>query len=304
MRISTNSIFETGTARLNELQAALDKTMKQVSTGRRVLTPSEDPIASARALDVSQSQSINSQYSVNRRNAESSLSLAESTLAGVTGALQDAKTLIVNAGNGSFSDNDRKSVAVELRSRFDQLLALANTADGSGNYLFSGYAIGTAPFVKSTTGAQYQGDQGQRLLQVDASRRMATSDNGQAIFQNNGQDVFHTLANAITALEKPAGTPAERTALSVGLAEANKGFDQLLENVLAVRASIGSRLREIDSLENVGSAKDLNYQQTLSDLQDLDYNAAISQFTKQQTILQAAQKTFTSVSELSLFNYI
>lgn len=304
MRISTNSIFETGTARLNELQAALDKTMKQVSTGRRVLTPSEDPIASARALNVSQSQSVNSQYSVNRRNAESALSLAESTLAGVTEALQDSKTLVVNAGNGSFSDNDRKSIALELRSRFDQLLALANTADGSGNYLFSGYAIGTAPFVKSTTGAQYQGDQGQRLLQVDASRRMATSDNGQAIFQNNGQDVFRTLASAISALEKPAGTPAERDALSVGLAEANKGFDQSLENVLAVRASIGSRLREVDSLENVGSAKDLNYQKTLSDLQDLDYNAAISQFTKQQTILQAAQKTFTSVSELSLFNYL
>lgn len=304
MRISTNSIFETGTARLNELQAALDKTMKQVSTGRRVLTPSEDPIASARALNVSQSQSVNSQYSVNRRNAESALSLAESTLAGVTEALQDAKTLVVNGGNGSFSDNDRKSIALELRSRFDQLLALANTADGSGNYLFSGYAIGTAPFVKSTTGAQYQGDQGQRLLQVDASRRMATSDNGQAIFQNNGQDVFRTLASVISALEKPAGTPAERDALSVGLAEANKGFDQSLENVLAVRASIGSRLREVDSLENVGSAKDLNYQKTLSDLQDLDYNAAISQFTKQQTILQAAQKTFTSVSELSLFNYL
>lgn len=304
MRISTNSIFETGTARLNELQAALDKTMKQVSTGRRVLTPSDDPIASARALNVSQSQSINSQYSVNRRNAESALSLAESTLAGVTEALQDAKTLVVTAGNGSFSDNDRKSVALELRSRFDQLLALANTADGSGNYLFSGYAIGTAPYVKTANGAQYQGDQGQRLLQVDASRRMATSDNGEAIFQNNGQDVFRTLVSAISALEKPAVTPADRAALSVSLAEANKGFDQSLENVLAVRASIGSRLREVDSLENVGSAKDLNYQQTLSDLQDLDYNAAISQFTKQQTILQAAQKTFTSVSELSLFNYL
>jgi flagellar hook-associated protein 3 FlgL len=304
MRISTNSIYEAGTARLNDLQAALDKTMRQISTGRRVLTPADDPIASARALDVSQSQSVNSQFSVNRRNAESALSLVESTLAGATEVLQDAKTLIVNAGNGSFTNADRKSIALELRSRFDQMLGLANTADGSGNYLFSGYAIGTAPFVKSATGATYQGDQGQRLLQVDASRRMAISDNGQSIFQSKGQDVFRTFASVIEALEKPVSTPAERTALNVALGEANKGVDQSLENVLSVRASAGSRLREIESLENVGSAKDLNYQQTLSELQDLDYNFAVSQLTKQQTILQAAQKTFSSVSELSLFNYI
>ncbi|MGN6389540.1 MAG: flagellar hook-associated protein FlgL [Burkholderiaceae bacterium] len=304
MRISTSSIYDTATARLNDLQASLDKTSQQIATGRRILTPADDPVAAARALDVTQSQTINTQYATNRENAASSLGLVDNTLAGVTSLLQDAKTLVVNGGNGSFTDSDRQSIALDLQSRLDQLLSLANTADGNGNYLFSGYQIGTQPFVQTATGAIYQGDTGQRLLQVDSSRQIAISDSGAAIFQGNGTDVFKTLTSVITALKQPVVTAADRTALSTALAAANTGIDNSLDNVLSVRSSVGSRLREIDAFDTIGSGKDLQYKQTLSTLQDLDYNAAVSKLTQQQTILQAAQKSFVSVSGLSLFTYL
>ncbi len=304
MRISTSTIYQQGAARISDVQTNLVKTQQQLSTGRRILTPADDPVAAARALDVTQSQSVNAQYATNRQAAVSSLTAVDNTLASVTSVLQDAKTLTVNAGNGSLSNSDRSSLATQLSSDLDQLLGLANTTDGIGNYLFSGYQTGTQPFVKTATGAQYNGDQGQRQVQVDSSRQMAVSDSGQAIFQGNHQDIFKTLTDLVTLLQTPVVTAADAANLTAGLATANGNIDQSLNNVLTVRASVGSRLKELDSLDSVGSSRDIQYSQTLSQLQDVDYAKAISQLTQQQTTLQAAQQSFVKISGLSLFNYL
>lgn len=304
MRISTSTIYQQGAARISDVQTNLVKTQQQLSTGRRILTPADDPVAAARALDVTQSQSVNAQYATNRQAAVSSLTAVDNTLASVTSVLQDAKTLTVNAGNGSLSNSDRSSLATQLSSDLDQLLGLANTTDGIGNYLFSGYQTGTQPFVKTATGAQYNGDQGQRQVQVDSSRQMAVSDSGQAIFQGNHQDIFKTLTDLVTLLQTPVVTAADAANLTAGLATANGNIDQSLNNVLTVQASVGSRLKELDSLDSVGSSRDIQYSQTLSQLQDVDYAKAISQLTQQQTTLQAAQQSFVKISGLSLFNYL
>lgn len=299
MRISTQTVFETGANRIGDLQSGLAKTQQQLATGRRVLTPADDPVAAARALEVSQSQSLNTQYGANRQYAKSSLGEVEGTLASVTSLLQDVKTTVVAAGNATLGDTERGFMATELRGRFDQLLGLANARDAQGNYLFSGYQTTTPAFVKTATGAQYQGDQGQRLMQVDAARQMPVSNPGQAVFQGGGQDVFKTLNDLITQLETP-GT----TGLTTTLATANGNLDLALNNVLTVRASAGSRLQELDALDAAGSDRALQYSQSLSDLQDLDYTQALTQLSQQQTTLEAAQKSFVKTSGLSLFNFL
>lgn len=304
MRISTSMIFQQGANKISDLQSSLVKTQQQLSTGRRILTPADDPIAAARALDVTQSQSVNTQYATNRQTAVSSLTAVDSSLAGVTSILQDVKTQIVYAGNGALSNSDRSNLATQLSGDLDQLLAQANATDGIGNYLFSGYQTGTQPFVKTASGAQYNGDQGQRQIQVDSTRQMSVSASGQAIFQGNNQDVFKTLTDLISLLQTPVTTPAGSAALSAGLTSANGNIDQSLNNVLTVRASVGSRLKELDSLNSIGSSKDIQYSQTLSQLQDVDYAKAISQLTQQQTTLQAAQQSFVKIAGLSLFNYL
>jgi flagellar hook-associated protein 3 FlgL len=196
MRISTQTIFETGTNQLGTLQSQIAKTQLQLSTNRRMLTAADDPIASARALEVTQSQSINTQFGTNRQNARSSLSQVELALQNTTSLLQDAQTLTVNAGNGTLAPADRASLATELEGRLNDLLGLANSADGAGGYLFSGYKSTTLPFTQTATGAQYQGDQGQRQLQVGSSRQVAISDSGSSVFENNvtGNGTFQTQA--------------------------------------------------------------------------------------------------------------
>jgi flagellar hook-associated protein 3 FlgL len=196
MRISTLSIYGNATSQLNSLQSALARTQMQLSTDRRILTPADDPVASARALEVSQAREMNSQYATNRASARSSLSTVENALQNAGDLLQDIQELAVSAGNGSMLPQDRLAIATELEGRLEDLLGVANSTDGAGGYLFSGYMATTQPFTRTPAGADYQGDQGQRQLQVASARKMPLSASGSAVFVNNptGNGTFQTQA--------------------------------------------------------------------------------------------------------------
>jgi len=403
MRISTSQIFQSGVDQLGTLQGNLAKTQMQLSTNRRILTAADDPIASARAVEVTQSQSVNTQYATNRANARASLSQVEGALQGTTLLLQDVQTMVVAAGNGALSQSDRNAMATELSGRLEDLIGLANSNDGNGGYLFAGFKSSTPPFTQSATGAAYNGDQGARQLQVGSARQIAISDSGSSIFENiptgngrfvtaaapantgtgvassgavinagavtgNGyaisfsaggtafsvidqstglapagmsgpqpyksgqqitfdglsidikgapadgdtfsvtpsekQSVFQTLADMINVLRAPGSGAAANAALTNGLGKAQENLGAALDNVLGVRASVGARMKELDTLDGAGEDLNIQYAATLSNLQDLDMVATISQFTQQQFALEAAQKSFKSMSSLSLFNYI
>jgi flagellar hook-associated protein 3 FlgL len=201
MRISTNTIFETGTSQMGTLQSSIARTQMQMSTTRRNLTAADDPIAAARALEVTQSQTMNTQFATNRQNAKSSLSQVGLALQGTTSLIQEMQSLTIEGGNAALSQADRQTIATDLQGRLDDLMGLANTADGAGGYLFSGYKSTTQPFTKTAAGAQYHGDQGQRQLQVGSSRQLAVSDSGSSVFENNvtGNGTFETKAATTNA---------------------------------------------------------------------------------------------------------
>jgi flagellar hook-associated protein 3 FlgL len=198
MRISTNTIYETGTNLMLQQQEALIKTQQQLSTGRRILTPSDDPIAAAQALNVSQSASLNEQFSVNRSSASSSLEFQENILSEVKQVLDKVKDTI-NAANSPKTNADRLIYATDLRSQLESLVGLANATDEKGQFLFSGYQANTKPFAQAGLNVQYMGDQGQRLNQVGPSRQLAVSDSGTDIFERikNGNGVFVTAADTL-----------------------------------------------------------------------------------------------------------
>ena len=215
MRISTSMMFDTGTQNMLQLQTGLYKLQNQLSTGRRILSPADDPVAAAQALVISQRQSINTQFIDNQGNAESQLASLESRLAGVSDLIQAVKTRAVEAGNGAYSDSDRRTISAEIRERFDELVGLANSSDAMGNYVFSGFRGDTQPF--STTGAAgsrttaYDGDDGKRQLQVETGRFMDVTESGRDVFmkipQGNGQFMFTAdSANTGTGVVGDAGS--------------------------------------------------------------------------------------------------
>ncbi len=185
MRISTLQAFNNGVAGLQRNYANATRTQEQISTGNRILTPADDPVASVRLLQLEQQQNVLSQYNSNLTAAKNSLTQEEVTLNSVNTVLQRVRELAGQAGNGALSTEDRKSIAAELTEREDELLSLMNTRNARGEYLFSGFQGKTQPFVRDGSGSySYEGDEGQRKLQIASSLNIAISDNGKAVFEN------------------------------------------------------------------------------------------------------------------------
>lgn len=304
MRISTQQIYDTAAMRIGSAQTALAKTQQQVASGRKMLTPSDDPVAAARALDIAQSQALNAQLAANRVQVRNALTFAEGALASVTELLQQAREALVGAGNPALGDSQRASVALELESRLKAVLGLANTRDAQGNYIFAGFQTSTQPFVDTPTGVDYLGDAGQQEVQVDTSRRLALGNPGNGIFQGGGQDVFQTFKDAIAVLGTPVVTPGDRAALDAGLANGIGELDKALQSVMLARTSIGGRLQELDALDEAGADRDVRYQAMLSQIQDLDYTEALTRLSRQQVVLEAAQQSFVKTAGLSLFSFL
>lgn len=406
MRISTVTMFEQSLNSLTIQQGQFLKIGQQIASGQRVMNPSDDPQAAALAVSVSQSLAVNQQYADARITARNALGQEESVLNSIASAISSARTLLVQAANGTLSDADRSSVASELNGIYEALIGQANAVDGNGRYLFGGYKDNQPPFVKDVDGRiQYQGDAGIIAQKIDAARLMPSTDNGLTIFKTvhssagfitreagggtggtaqgsmtfdgprvvdssapgfgspfsvvfsvdtstgdvtystdggahsfpyevgkvltdgfNGMgftfkgqpadgdtlavskatdaspDLFRTFESVIAALNTPAASPEAGARLRNALNLSMREMDNALDNVLTVRASVGARLNELDVVDVVGDNRAINYTKTMSDLVDLDYNTAISEYALRQVGLQAAQKSFLDIQKLSLFD--
>jgi flagellar hook-associated protein 3 FlgL len=116
--------------------------------------------------------------------------------------------------------------------------------------------------------------------------------------------LFKTIGDTINALRQPVETDADQAALDNTLSTASRKLDASLDNVLTTRASVGARMNELDALDDVGGNREIAYEQTRSDLVDLDYNSAISDYMLSQVGLQASQKSFADIQQMSLFQYL
>ena len=148
MRISTLQAFNNGVAGIQRNYSNATRTQEQISTGNRILTPADDPVASVRLLQLEQQQNVLSQYSSNLTAAKNSLTQEEVTLNSVNTVLQRVRELAVQAGNGALDPQDRKAIGAELGEREDELLSLMNTRNARGEYLFSGFQGKTQPFIR------------------------------------------------------------------------------------------------------------------------------------------------------------
>ena len=182
MRISTVQLNLQAVNAMLDQQAAVSKTQLQIASGKRILTPSDDPVAAARSLALSQSVSVTEQFQTNIEAADSKLSLEEGALTSVTSVLQRVRELTIQGTNDTNSSADRNAIAQEVRELLDELLRLGNSRDEAGEYLFAGYKTQTQPFALSGTTYTYSGDQGQRLLAVGPGRQVAMGDSGNDVF--------------------------------------------------------------------------------------------------------------------------
>lgn len=196
MRISSTLFFQTGLNSINAQQSDLMHLYQQIGSGQRMVTPADDPLAAAQAINISQAQTMNKRFADNRGVANQNLGIEDNTLQSVNLLLQDLKTQLVSAGNGTLSDADRSTLSNVLSNARNSLLGLVNTTDGSGQYLFSGAKGNTAAYQDVNGKIVYMGDSGQRKIQADQTRQIASSDVGSDIFNRAAPGTTSYLTTA------------------------------------------------------------------------------------------------------------
>jgi len=197
MRISTRQIQQTGINGILDRQGALSKTQQQMATGKRVLSPADDPVAATRIHSFKESIDILQQYQSNANQLKSRLETEESVLRGVVDTVQRVRELAVAGANGALSDVGRQSIAKEVYTRLESLLGQANSMDANGEFIFGGNKGSTTPFTATGSSYIYNGDDGQRRLQIGPDFYIANGDSGSDVFMRikNGNKIFSTEYN-------------------------------------------------------------------------------------------------------------
>ncbi|MET4570871.1 flagellar hook-associated protein FlgL [Rhodanobacter soli] len=206
MRVSTSWMQQQSVGSMMDRQSDLSDLNIQLSTGKRINQPSDDPVGAARALDLSHLTADVTQYQRNITTANARLGLEDQTLSNISGVLGRVRTLLLQAANGSQTDETRGDIAAEMVQLRQQLLGQANSKDGQGDYIFAGNRTGTAPFA-SQNGVSYLGDDGQRMVAAGPGLQVATGDPGSAVFADipTGNGKFAISAGAVNTGSAVAG---------------------------------------------------------------------------------------------------
>jgi flagellar hook-associated protein 3 FlgL len=196
MRVSTNEFYRTSGLSMMQRQRDLLDTQAQISSGKRINSPSDDPVGAAQAASTRTALSQFDQFKSNQDRASYLLNLGESTLGQFVDTAQTVKERLIAAGNGSYSNADRLSLATDLKGILSQMVGLANASDGGGGYLFAGSREATTPFTQSGLGVSFNGDSTPLQLEVSTNRVQQVKNTGDDAFLKvrAGNGTFTTSA--------------------------------------------------------------------------------------------------------------
>lgn len=394
-RISTGMMFSQSVSLMMAKQAKMSHLEQQIATGRRLVTAKDDPVASGAAVGLDRTLASLDRMQLNAGNVQNRLGLQENALAQVGDMMGRITELTIYANNPALAAADKQSMVTEIEAIRSNLLALANSTDGTGRYLFGGTADGSPPFSQVDDKVVYNGDQNQRQVEVGPDTYVldalpgseiflrigtgdghvdgaaATGNTGTGVLTNvtrdgsnswdgkafsvrftaadqyellddtgtvvstgtmkagddlvlNGvrlhvdgkpaagdtfnvspatsRDIFSTLDSLIGSLKMDTGSASQSAAqqnlLQSGLRDVARASERMIDS----RAAGGAQLKALDNAADMRESNTVTLKGTLSQMRDLDYADAISQYQLESTALQAAQTLFSQMQQMSLFN--
>jgi flagellar hook-associated protein 3 FlgL len=396
MRVTQSLVQTQFLTSISALESGINQTQNQMSSGLQFTTASQNPTAAGSVNNFNQALAQSQQYGTNATSAQTNLNTEDNALSQVQTQLQALRTLALEANSGTLTNSNLSAIATQAVQIQNSLLALANTQNGNGEYIFGGFAAQTQPFTLSATGATYNGDQGQRQVQIAAGQTVADGDNGDTVFNqiktgngtfavtatagNSGsgivgattvsnpaaydggtysitftapgtyqitkgatpvttgtytdggtiafngvqvtlsgqpatgdsftlapstnQSLFTTVQNLVSALQTGVSTPASSTGLNNSINASINNIDQALSQSSNVRVTIGGRLNSITTQQSVATSQQTQLQQSISNLQSLDFASAITTLDQQNTTLSAALQAFNLTQGLTLFKFL
>ncbi|HDX8374431.1 TPA: flagellar hook-associated protein FlgL [Aeromonas dhakensis] len=184
MRITTNMVYDRNISSLNSANERLSTAYEQLMTGNKFKTAGEDPSGMSQKLALTKEIDLFKQYGVNGSLLENSLGHEETVLTALNTAMTSAQTLIQKANDSAVGYEDRQAIASELEGLQKQMFDLMNSKNSQGEYIFGGNQSKTQPFIQDASGNYiFQGDTGQRKIQVSPTVQIAANDSGFNLFE-------------------------------------------------------------------------------------------------------------------------
>ncbi|MBO8167955.1 MAG: flagellar hook-associated protein FlgL [Thermoanaerobacteraceae bacterium] len=292
IKMSSLNSLTANLKRLNDLQ-------EKLSSGKNVVRPSDNPVLTTRAMDLTRSLKEMEQYTRNVEDSISWLNLTDSALDDLTAIFHRVRELATRGASESVPEYSRKAIAKEVDQLIDQVIAIGNTTYG-GRYIFAGYKTvgGEKPFVR---GKPHNGDGGLIKREISPGVEIAVNVTGKEVFTVSGIfDETNIGAGVLNDLKVALETGDTDTISKQILGR----LDQALDKVLEVRARVGARVNRLELMKNRWAEGKINYTQLLSEFQDIDVAEVVTQLKTEENVYQTALAAIARTIQPSLINYL
>ncbi len=294
-RINPNTLPDL-LAAMQTVQQNAQNAAQEVSTGRRVNNPGDDPSAMAALVFNNAQTSQDAQFQANISDVQSKVQVADSVMNSASQLLTSAISLGTQGATGTLSDANRQSIAAQVAGLQQQLLSLANTSY-QGTYIFSGTAVTTQPFTQDSSapsGVTYNGNSAVTTVQISQGQSLQTNLPGDQVFTNSSGNAFAALNDLTNALNSGNGIAAANT-------EVHNAFNQLNNQ----RVFYGNSLNQLQSADSFLSQDTVNLSTQQNNLIGADLTKAISQLSQSQVAEQASISATAQILNLpTLLSYL
>jgi flagellar hook-associated protein 3 FlgL len=305
MRITNAQITAMMHSSMNANSAELGKLMQQMSSGQRILQPSDDPIASVRMLRIQREEASLAQFRSNITMVSGNLSTQETNLSSMSDLSLSVRDLLLWASNtGANAGEDVAAMAGELASLEQTLVSYINVRDEEGRYLFSGTLSDRPAVVFDATTQTYVANGNDKHRQAAVANGVLIDENSTALeIFGPGMDLLNQLHATVTALQDPALDITDPTVVQQ-IRDTIDQLDLTHGQMLGAITELGGRQNTLTLLNGSNEEVSLVNQKLDGELSQLDYAGASIDLNNYQLALQASQKTYLKINQLSLFQLL
>lgn len=276
---------------IESVYAQLTATQNELSSGKQLTKPSDNPYGASRALTDRADIAANKQYQSNASEMGAWLSTSDTALSSVNDALGRVRDLVLQGANGTLSQTELDSISTELGQLADSIKSDANT-QYAGSYVFSGSQTGTPPFAVGAVDT-YNGDSSAISRQLGQGVTMQVNVTGDIVIT----PILAAIRQAQADLA-PAGTPG-----NLGTVDLN-AIDAAQSNLAEQQAVVGARANRVDLATSRLQQLEQAQTQQLSNVEDADVAKAMIDFSQQSAVYQAALRAGASLIQPTLMDYL
>lgn len=297
MRITQNSFYSLWLSDLNQNRTEMAKLQDEISTGKSVTKASDNSLAFTTSRMIKSTMDRNAQYQNNIQSATTQATSVESALNGIVDQITQLKAVAVQGASDSITASDRQNLASKVDSIKSVIMSEANT-NVNGKYLFGGTNVDKPPFYSDSTQPGGVGDlsnNSELKTKISDDVEINYSFTGKELRTTSAGDLFGIIDNLETALKNNDGTAVNNSLNSI---------DTALDHVTNLTSTIGDTLNRMQFTSNQYDSTKIDQSGELSDLVDTDYSQALSKMQQYQIAYEAALQAHTTITQMSLVNFM